>query len=59
MLTIAAWGAHPAARERGFEVAQMLKDAGRFLHCLGTTKDGFPLHPLYRPGDTLPVRFDE
>lgn len=58
LLTIAAWGAHPAAKERGANVACMLRDAGRLLRCLGTTKNGSPKHPLYQPSDAVPVRFE-
>lgn len=49
---IAAWGTHGARNGRGDQVAHMLADAGVTLHCLGTTKDGHPKHPLYVPGDT-------
>lgn len=49
---IVAWGAHGARNGRGNQVAHMLTDAGVTLHCLGTTKDGHPKHPLYVPGDT-------
>ncbi len=58
-LVIAAWGTHGAGHKRspetlgrGANVAAELKAAGVQLHCLGTTKDGHPKHPLYVKGDT-------
>ncbi len=53
-LTIAAWGAHPFAAERGREVRKRFN--GR-LHCLGMTKAGFPKHPLYLLKTTLPIPY--
>jgi hypothetical protein len=44
---IAAWGAHGALASRAIEVSQLLEDAGAALQCLGQTKAGEPLHPLY------------
>ncbi len=38
-------------------VEALLAD-GRVLHCLGTTKDGYPRHPLYLSAATPLVRFD-
>jgi hypothetical protein len=59
LLTIAAWGVHGVERNRrDIDVIRALDDAGRFLHCLGRTKDGHPKHPLYLRGDVLPERFD-
>lgn len=49
---IAAWGAHPMARERAKQV-----DLGRLTLCLGVTKDGHPRHPLYVKGDTALVPY--
>lgn len=50
---VAAWGAHPAAARRGAVVTTMLTvAAGVRLHCLGTTRDGHPRHPLYVPAST-------
>lgn len=46
-LIIAAWGAHPFAKERGEALARRL---GPF-QCLGTTKDNAPRHPLYLPAN--------
>jgi len=43
VVVIAAWGAHPLAREEW----RTLPDIA--LRCLGTTKSGAPKHPLYLP----------
>jgi hypothetical protein len=56
---IAAWGTHGARNGRGEQVARELTRAGVALHCLGTTKDGHPKHPLYVPGDTPIVPFPQ
>lgn len=54
-LTIAAWGAHPAACRRDEYVTNhVVRRHGFELHCLGFTKDGHPRHPLYLRGDTQP-----
>jgi hypothetical protein len=52
-VTVAAWGAWegPVAR-RAIDVAQKLVGG---VHCLGTTKDGHPRHPLYVRADTRPI----
>ena len=44
---IAGWGVHGAYRNRGPEVAAMLRDAGTVLYCFGLSKAGHPRHPLY------------
>lgn len=46
---ILAWGAHGHYRFRDDAVLKILK--GRKLWCLGTTKGGFPMHPLYLPNN--------
>lgn len=52
-LTVCAWGAFPLARERALQLAWLF--ATFPVCCLGTTKDGYPRHPLYVPADTRPV----
>jgi hypothetical protein len=50
---IAAWGAHPMAIKRAQHVIPMLGD----VHCLGTTKNGSPRHPLYVRSDQPFVKY--
>ena len=47
-IVIAAWGVHGKHLGRDAEVSAFLPQ----LHCLGTTKDGSPRHPLYVRADT-------
>lgn len=56
-LMIAAWGAHGSLYRRSDHVVWLFRQAGVRLHCLGTTKDGHPRHPLYLPADTPLVPF--
>lgn len=56
-MVVAAWGVHGALDGRGEEVVRMLGRAGVRLHCLGTTKDGHPKHPLYLRADVQPEPF--
>jgi hypothetical protein len=46
---IAAWGAWGWLQDRAPEVVARLTAAGVDLRCLGTTRAGQPLHPLYLP----------
>lgn len=53
---VAAWGAHPVARDR----AQRLVAAASpmaCLSCLGVTASGAPRHPLYVRADAKPVPY--
>jgi hypothetical protein len=52
-MILCAWGAHGALRGRAAAVRALLAD--RILHCLGTTKDGEPVHPLYLSYEKRPV----
>ena len=60
-LTIAAWGANAMKLDSGYvehvleELDQDVPANWSGLHCLGTTKDGSPKHPLYVKGGTIPV----
>ncbi len=54
---VAAWGVHGQHRGRDKEVIKLIHDAGGALHCLGTTKDGHPKHPLYVPATEKLVPF--
>jgi len=54
-LVIAAWGASP--RIIGRDVAALNMFGTRPIYCLGTTKNGYPKHPLYIRADTEPQPF--
>jgi hypothetical protein len=54
---ICAWGANEAAKEQAPKVLGWIEAAYGTPRCLGTTKRGFPRHPLYVPASVLPVRF--
>jgi hypothetical protein len=54
---IAAWGCHGAYQGRDREVMALLAQTGAPVACLGMTRDGWPRHPLYLPGDAVPVPF--
>ncbi len=62
-LLVCAWGTsntaslRTAIQARAAEVLGILKK--RELHCLGTTKDGSPRHPLYLAATTKLVRFQK
>ncbi|SHH48970.1 DUF1643 domain-containing protein [Marivita hallyeonensis] len=51
-LTVAAWGAHGAHRDRATEVARSLPENACHL---GLTKHGHPRHPLYVSFETNPT----
>lgn len=58
-----AWG-NPGEEVQGFEgrpleIVRLLLSRGVEPFCLGQTKKGAPMHPLYRPRDTdfVPYRF--
>jgi hypothetical protein len=54
---VAAWGAvKPALSPRAREVVDMRPVQGRLL-CLGTTKHGYPRHPLYLRADQPLVEY--
>ena len=55
-LVVAAWGVHGQAEGRAQRVMAAL--AGRCeVHCLGTTRAGYPRHPLYLSAIAQPVLF--
>lgn len=55
-MVVCAWGVHGAHRDRGAEVRRRL-GSWVDIHCLGTTKDGHPKHPLYLAASTQPQPF--
>lgn len=47
-VVVAAWGIHGAYLDRGREAYRLLsREMKDPIWCLGTTKHGFPKHPLY------------
>lgn len=52
-IVVAAWGTHARLNRRHEKLMDMLP----VLHCLGTTKDGYPKHPLYLRKDEKPVEY--
>jgi hypothetical protein len=48
---VCAWGTHGGYLDRDKAVIEVLQRWGVHLQCLGITKDGFPKHPLYLPGN--------
>jgi len=56
---VCAWGAHSMAVGRSAAVAEIMRQAGARLWCLGTTKQGYPRHPLYVRGDQALVEWKE
>jgi hypothetical protein len=52
-IVIAAWGIDGAHLGREAEIIRIIKN----LHCLGTTKKGFPKHPLWLRKETVPVLY--
>jgi len=55
-LIICAWGTHGGYRGRGKSMYHMLRSM-KDIHCLGTTKDGHPKHPLYLKKDLSPIPY--
>ena len=50
-LIVACWGGHGKHNGRSDKVIALLSAHGKKLHCLAKTKEGYPGHPLYLPGD--------
>ncbi len=56
-IVVAAWGAHPIAREQANVVVNLARMGAVPLWCLGVTKDGSPRHPLYLKNDASITRW--
>jgi len=54
-LILCAWGAH-ADHHRAVRTMHLLRGFGD-LYCIGTTKAGQPLHPLYKPKNLRPILY--
>jgi len=52
---VVAWGTRGSQLARGEQVAGLLDDHGVAAVALRATRDGYPAHPLYLRGDTVPV----
>lgn len=48
-VSVVCWGTHGALMDRDLQVTE---NVGADLMCFGTTKEGFPRHPLYLPKNT-------
>jgi len=46
-IAFVGWGAHGSFLGRDRIVTRVAREVGIALHCLGTTKEGQPRHPLY------------
>lgn len=57
-IIICAWGVHGKHRNRASDVVKALRSYGIKLHCLATTADGNPSHPLYLRAELMPVEFN-
>lgn len=57
-MALCSWGVHGTLRDRARQVAARMAGTGRPLHCLGTTKQGHPRHPLYVSYATRPRPWD-
>jgi hypothetical protein len=53
-MVVVAWGADGSLYGREREVTEMLS---MDLYALDTTKDNHPVHPLYQPADTEPLKW--
>ena len=54
---VCAWGVHGALGNREAEVLALLRDLA--LENLGLTQGGYPRHPLYVAGLTVPSRYEK
>lgn len=56
-IVVYGWGAHGGHIDQDETVLGWIEDADGVPHALRVTKDGFPSHPLYLPGDLTPVPY--
>ena len=57
-IVVLAYGQPPKLlRARGARVVQMLRQAGAKLTYLRLSQDGTPQHPLYLPGNLVPLEY--
>ncbi len=55
---VVAWGTNGTLLNRDKTVLKMLRKKGVELLCMGKSKDGHPLHPLFLKGDTQLVPYN-
>jgi hypothetical protein len=58
-VVVCAWGANRMADYRHEEVMDIIAARGAKPKCLGTTRAGYPRHPLYVRGDTVLESYGE
>jgi len=46
-LVVCGWGMHGALQDRGKQVLELIRSAGKVPHALRINSDGSPEHPLY------------
>lgn len=56
-LILAAWGKNGAFVRRDRDVARIIRELHKPLHCLRKNGDGSPEHPLYIPATTMPILY--
>lgn len=57
---VVGWGTHGGLYNQDRTIMSILCPSPKFVHgvsCLGTTKDGYPKHPLYLPLGLQPVAY--
>lgn len=54
-LVVCAWGVRGTLLDRDKSVLGMIGSFGKIPHCLGQTRTGQPVHPLYIPADRRPT----
>jgi hypothetical protein len=56
-IIVAGWGVNGTLMDRAEHVLNLLRQAGKEIHCLGVTKHGLPRHPLYLSKARTPVLY--
>ena len=56
---VCAWGNHGRLHDQGKVAIGWIRDVGHVPRMLRITKVGQPQHPLYLPGDLVPVVYDQ
>lgn len=56
-LVVCAWGVRGVFQQQDAITVALLRNCGLKLHCLRTTAQGFPEHPLYLPKELTAIPF--